>query len=205
MWTGDNLPVLRGLNNASVALIYLDPPFNSNKTYSAPIGSKAAGAAFKDTWTLDDVDLAWHGEIAEQNPAVYSVIDAAGVAHGKGMKSYLIMMAVRLLEMHRVLKPTGSLYLHCDPTASHYLRCCSMPCSERSTLEVRSLGNGQAPIATPGKAVDNTGAFTTCCCSARRPTNGSGTHSTHPTARGTSTRSIGTSKTVRAAGSDSTT
>ena len=122
MWTGDNLPVLRGLNSASVDLIYLDPPFNSNKTYSAPIGSKAAGAAFKDTWTLDDVDLAWHGEIAEQSPAVYAVIDAAGVAHGKGMKSYLIMMAVRLLEMHRVLKPTGSLYLHCDPTASHYLK-----------------------------------------------------------------------------------
>ena len=78
MWTGDNLPVLRGLNSASVDLIYLDPPFNSNKTYSAPIGSKAAGAAFKDTWTLDDVDLAWHGEIAEQSPAVYAVIDAGG-------------------------------------------------------------------------------------------------------------------------------
>ena len=122
MWTGDNLPVLRGLNSASVDLIYLDPPFNSNKTYSAPIGSKAAGAAFKDTWTLDDVDLAWHGEIAEQSPAVYAVIDAAGVSHGPGMKSYLIMMAVRLLEMHRLLKPTGSLYLHCDPTASHYLK-----------------------------------------------------------------------------------
>ena len=68
------------------------------------------------------VDVAWHGEIAEQNPAVYAVIDAAGIAHGKGMKSYLIMMAVRLLEMHRLLKPTGSLYLHCDPTASHYLK-----------------------------------------------------------------------------------
>ena len=122
MWTGDNLDIMRGMNSASVDLIYLDPPFNSNKTYSAPIGSDAAGASFKDTWTLDDVDLAWHGEIAEQSPAVYAVIDAAGVAHGPGMKSYLIMMAVRLLEMHRLLKPTGSLYLHCDPTASHYLK-----------------------------------------------------------------------------------
>ena len=122
MWTGDNLAVMRGMNSASVDLIYLDPPFNSNRDYSAPIGSKAAGAAFKDTWALDDVDLAWHGEIAEQNSAVYAVIDAAGVAHGSGMKSYLIMMAVRLLEMHRLLKPTGSLYLHCDPTASHYLK-----------------------------------------------------------------------------------
>ncbi len=122
MWTGDNLPVMRGLNSESVDLIYLDPPFNSNRTYSAPIGSEAAGAAFKDTWTLDDVDVAWHGEIAEQSPAVYSVIGTAGEAHGQGMKSYLIMMAVRLLEMRRVLKDTGSIYLHCDPTASHYLK-----------------------------------------------------------------------------------
>ena len=122
IWTGDNLAIMRGMNSESVDLIYLDPPFNSKRTYSAPIGSKAAGAAFKDTWTLDDVDLAWHGEIAEQNPAVYAVIDAAGIAHGKGMKSYLIMMAVRLLEMRRILKPTGSLYLHCDPTASAYLK-----------------------------------------------------------------------------------
>ena len=122
MWTGDNLDIMRGMNSASVDLIYLDPPFNSNKTYSAPIGSEAAGASFKDTWTLSDVDVAWHGEIAEQNPAVYAMIDASGVAHGKGMKSYLIMMAVRLLEMQRVLKNTGSIYLHCDPTASHYLK-----------------------------------------------------------------------------------
>ena len=118
MWTGDNLPIMRGLNSESVDLIYLDPPFNSNRTYSAPIGSEAAGAAFKDIWALDDVDVAWHGEIAEQNPAVYSIIDAAGAAHGKSMKSYLIMMAVRLLEMRRLLKPTGSIYLHCDPTTS---------------------------------------------------------------------------------------
>ena len=122
VWTGDNLDVLRGINSECVDLIYLDPPFNSNRNYSAPIGSEAAGAAFKDTWTLDDVDEAWHGEIADRDPALYSVIGAAGLAHGKGMQSYLIMMAVRLLELRRVLKPTGSIYLHCDPTASHYLK-----------------------------------------------------------------------------------
>lgn len=122
MWTGDNLEIMRGMNSASVDLIYLDPPFNSNRTYSAPIGSEAAGAAFKDAWTLDDVDLAWHGEIAEREPPLYAVIDAAGQAHGKGMKSYLIMMGVRLLEMRRLLKDTGSIYLHCDPTAGHYLK-----------------------------------------------------------------------------------
>ena len=122
IWTGDNLAIMRCMNAESVDMIYLDPPFNSNRDYSAPIGSKAAGAAFKDTWTLDDVDVAWHGEIAEQNPAVYAVIDAAGIAHGKGMKSDLIMMAVRLLETRRLLKPSGSLDLHGDPTAGAYLR-----------------------------------------------------------------------------------
>ena len=122
LWTGDNLDIMRGMNSESVDLIYLDPPFNSNKNYSAPIGSEAAGAAFKDTWSLSDVDEAWHGEIADRQPTLYAIIDAAGMSHGKGMKSYLIMMAVRLLEMRRLLKSTGSIYLHCDPTASHYLK-----------------------------------------------------------------------------------
>ncbi len=122
IWTGDNLPILRGMNAACVDLIYLDPPFNSNRTYEAPIGSKAAGAAFKDAWTLDDVDVYEHGELAARNPAVYAVIDAAHQAHGKSMQSYLIFMAVRLIEMRRVLKDTGSIYLHCDPTAGHYLK-----------------------------------------------------------------------------------
>ena len=122
LWTGDNLDIMRGMNSETVDLIYLDPPFNSNKNYSAPIGSEAAGAAFKDTWTLSDVDEAWHGEIADRDPTLYAIIDAAGHSHGKGMKSYLIMMAVRLLELRRLLKPTGSIYLHCDPTASHYLK-----------------------------------------------------------------------------------
>ena len=122
LWTGDNLDIMRGMNSESVDLIYLDPPFNSNRNYAAPIGSEAAGAAFKDTWTLDDVDEAWHGEIADRDPTLYAIIDAAGYAHGKGMKSYLIMMAVRLMEMRRILKESGSIYLHCDPTASHYLK-----------------------------------------------------------------------------------
>ena len=122
VFSNDNLPVLRGIDTESVDLIYLDPPFNSNRNYAAPIGSDAAGAAFKDTWTLSDVDNAWHGEIADREPALYQAIHAAELTHGKGMKSYLIMMAVRLLEMKRVLKKTGSIYLHCDPTASHYLK-----------------------------------------------------------------------------------
>ena len=121
MWTRDNLNVLRGLNSESIDLVYADPPLNSNKNYEAPIGSKAAGAAFKDSWTLSDVDVAWQGEIAEREPSIYAAIEAAGVVHGKGMRSCLTMMAVRLLELRRVLKPTGSLYLHCDSRADAYL------------------------------------------------------------------------------------
>ena len=119
VWTGDNLPILRGMNSESVDLIYLDPPFNSKANYAAPIGSKAAGAAFKDTWTLDDVDAEWINLIEAKHPALYRVLLAAMTSSDK---SYLAYMAARLLEMRRVLKPTGSIYLHCDPTMSHYLK-----------------------------------------------------------------------------------
>ena len=122
IFEGDNLHILRGIDSETIDLIYLDPPFNSNRTYEAPIGSEAAGAAFKDAWTLSDLDNAWHGELAEYEPALYSAISAAEFSHSKGMKAYLIMMGIRMLEMRRVLKPTGSIYLHCDPTASHYLK-----------------------------------------------------------------------------------
>ena len=122
IWTGDNLPIMRGMNSGTVDLIYLDPPFNSNQNYAAPIGSKAAGAAFKDTWTLDDVDRLWILLLRDSDPVLYHVIEGARLVHGRGMASYLSMMAQRLREMQRLLKPTGSLYLHCDPTASHYLK-----------------------------------------------------------------------------------
>ena len=119
IWTGDNLDIMRGMNSESVDLIYLDPPFNSNRDYAAPIGSEAAGAAFKDTWTLSDVDDAWHGEIADREPTLYAIIDAAGHAHGKGMKSYLVMMAVRLIEMRRSCAGYRVLFQFRNMTVDH--------------------------------------------------------------------------------------
>ena len=119
IWTRDCLDILRGMNSASVDLVYLDPPFNSKADYAAPIGSKAAGAAFKDTWTLSDVDVEWINLIETKHPALYRVLLAATTGSDK---SYLAYMAARLLELRRVLKPTGSIYLHCDPTMSHYLK-----------------------------------------------------------------------------------
>ena len=113
IWTGDNLEVMRGMNSECIDLIYLDPPFNSNTNYAAPIGGEDTMAAFRDTWTLDDVKLEEHGELADRNPAAYAVIDAARQAHGKSMMAYLIMMAVRLLEMHRILKSDGGGVFTC--------------------------------------------------------------------------------------------
>ena len=122
VFVGDNLPVLRGMEAGSVDMVYADPPFNSNRNYAAPIGSKAAGAMFRDTWTLNDIDKAWSGEIRGMMPAVSAIIETAGMSAGAGMQSYLTMMAVRLIEIRRILRSTGTMYLHCDTTAGAYLR-----------------------------------------------------------------------------------
>ena len=122
LYTGDNLFILTGMNSASVDLIYLDPPFNSKGLYSAPIGSKAAGASFKDMWSWDDVNEAYLERMIGEYPVLYHYINSVGMIQGKAMMAYLAYMAQRIIEMHRVLKDTGSLYLHCDPTASHYLK-----------------------------------------------------------------------------------
>ena len=122
LYTNDNLFVLNGMDSNSVDLIYLDPPFNSKRFYSAPIGSKAAGTSFKDMWTWEDVNEAYLETLAGKYPALTTFIASIGVIHSKAMKAYLTYMAQRIIEMHRILKDTGSLYLHCDPTASHYLK-----------------------------------------------------------------------------------
>lgn len=122
LFIADNLRILRGMNSGSVDLIYLDPPFNSKREYRAPIGTKAEGQKFDDTWRWTDLDERWLGEIDRRNEALSSVIRTARLTQGDGTAAYLTMMGVRLLELHRVLKDTGSIYLHCDPTANSYLR-----------------------------------------------------------------------------------
>ena len=122
LYINDNLYVLSGLNSGLVDLIYLDPPFNKNQMFSAPIGSKAAGASFKDLWTWKDVDEYYLDSLADNFPALAKYIASVGEVHSKPMMAYLTYMVQRIVEMHRVLKETGSLYLHCDTTASHYLK-----------------------------------------------------------------------------------
>ena len=122
LYTGDNLFFLRGMNSNTVDLIYLDPPFNSKTFYSAPIGSKAAGATFEDMWTWDDVDKYYLQQLIDDYPYLVQFIDSVDVINGEAMMAYVTYMAQRIIEMHRVLKKSGSFYLHCDSTASHYLK-----------------------------------------------------------------------------------
>lgn len=122
LYTNDNLYVMYGMNSQIVDLIYLDPPFNSKRMYSAPIGSKAAGASFKDMWTWKDIDEVYLETLADKYPSLVNFIANAGATYDKSMMSYLTYMAQRIIEMHRILKDTGSIYLHCDSTASHYLK-----------------------------------------------------------------------------------
>lgn len=131
LYYGDNLAVLRGsIAEASVDLVYLDPPFNSNASYNvlfrAPSGEGSAAQieAFDDTWHWNDSAEGAYGDVMRSgNGAAAEMLRAMRSFLGENdMMAYLAMMAVRLIELHRVLKPTGSLYLHCDPTASHYLK-----------------------------------------------------------------------------------
>ena len=120
----DNLTILRLMDSESVDLIYLDPPFNSKRDYAAPVGSAAegVGAFFSDIWHSADRNKLMEEELLAISPSIYAVIHSAGLAMGKSARSYLTFMATRLLEMRRVLKETGSIYLHCDPTMSHSVK-----------------------------------------------------------------------------------
>ena len=138
LFLGDNLHIMRRMNSSLMDLIYLDPPFNTGRKFRAPIGAnKEITEIFSDIWREEDLDQLEHALLAQYkgedlplfsrarykgfNP-LYSAITASRATHGKWMFSYLIMMSMRLIEMRRLLKETGSIYLHCDPTASHYLK-----------------------------------------------------------------------------------
>ena len=135
LFKGDNLDFLRGMNSETVDLIATDPPFNKDKDFHATPESLAAGARFQDRWRWnEDVQPEWVDEIKDDHPRVYELIDFVigglgrdgrerrKVGGREDLAAFLCFMGVRLIEMRRILKDTGSLYLHCDPTASHYLK-----------------------------------------------------------------------------------
>ncbi len=131
LYYGDNLEIIRNhIKDDSVDLIYLDPPFNSKKNYnllfksSKTLQSQAQIEAFEDTWVWsmeaeDAFDQVMHSTYTDASTMLRAI---RALLRENDMMAYLTMMCVRLLELHRVLKPTGSIYLHCDPTASHYLK-----------------------------------------------------------------------------------
>ena len=135
LFKGDNLDFLRGMNSGTVDLIATDPPFNKDKDFYATPDSLAAGARFQDRWRWDDdVQPEWVDNIKDDEPLVYALINyvVGGVDNDpktrkrlggrEDLAAFLCFMGVRLIEMRRVLKDTGNIYLHCDPTASHYLK-----------------------------------------------------------------------------------
>jgi len=130
LYYGDNLDILqRYIKDESVDLVYLDPPFNSNANYNVLFAQKdgsqssAQIQAFEDTWQWDQNAIQTYTREVEKGGPVADALRAFNLILGdSNMMAYLTMMAPRLQELRRVLKPTGSLYLHCDPTASHYLK-----------------------------------------------------------------------------------
>ncbi len=126
---GDNIDILPLIPPESVDLVYLDPPFNSSQTYNIFFkerdGSRAAAQlkAFEDAWEWNEQSARTYEEIVERGGAVSQALQTFRSLLGGGkLLAYLTMMAPRLAALRQVLKPTGSLYLHCDPTASHYLK-----------------------------------------------------------------------------------
>lgn len=127
LYYGDNLDVLRDMQPNAVDLIYLDPPFNSKANYNILFGgngkSQAQIRAFNDTWHWGDESERSFADVMAYGSAIADVLQSLRQFLGENdMMAYLAMMAPRLIELHRVLKSTGSIYLHCDPTASHYLK-----------------------------------------------------------------------------------
>ena len=123
MFHGDNLELMRSMNSKSVALVATDPPFNKGKDFHATPESLAAGASFQDRWRWEeDVHPEWTSSIQDGWPAAWAAINSARITYGDDMAAFLCFMAIRLVEMHRILRDDGSIYVHCDSGASHYLK-----------------------------------------------------------------------------------
>ena len=124
LYHSDNLPILQGINSETIDLIATDPPFNKNQDFHATPKSAAEGGKFSDRWSWDkDVHQEWVDDIKDGWPAVWANIESARRTAGEDMAAFLCWLGVRLMECHRILKPTGSLYLHMDSTANAYVKC----------------------------------------------------------------------------------
>ena len=119
LWIGDNLAIMRQMNSETVDLIYLDPPFNSKRMYEGNLDEGMGKQSFSDIWGDSDITEDDRRILRERNPILAELISFLGHSHGISWQSYLSFMGIRLMEMHRLLKDTGSIYLHCDWRMSH--------------------------------------------------------------------------------------
>ena len=111
------------LNSETIDLIATDPPFNKGTDFHGTKNSKADGASFQDSWSWDkDIHEEWTDQIQDDHPALHQIIETAKITYGMDMAAYLCYMSVRCLQMHRILKESGIITLHCNQTASHYLK-----------------------------------------------------------------------------------
>ncbi len=123
LFHGDNLHFLRGMNSETIDLVATDPPFNKNRDFHATPDSLSAGASFQDRWSWrDDIHDEWVIQIQRDHYETWHVINAAKNVYGYDMAAFLCWLGVRLLEMHRILKPTGSIYIHIDHTAHAWVK-----------------------------------------------------------------------------------
>lgn len=190
LYFGDNLQVLREhIADESVDLVYLDPPFNSKRDYNllfkTPKGqdSDAQITAFEDTWhwgqqaedEFNQIMKSGNTDVAELLRALRSFLKE------NDMMAYLTMMANRLLELHRVLKQTGSLYLHCDPTASHYLKLVLDGVFGKKATEARLVGGAPRHTTMQSREGKFTGTFAILFSSTAKATYGHGIGSTQIT------------------------
>ncbi len=198
LYYGDNLTIMQNMKSASIDLIYLDPPFNSQRNYNL-IYKQLTGRpvpeqeeAFCDAWEMDPEKE----EMARKMPVVlreYGVDEGIvqfWMAWIKALKTtqprllaYLIYMSYRLFEMRRILRPTGSLYLHCDPIASHYIKVILTTFSAITIFEARSSGSGRTPIIQRAAG----GQCMTYCCSTQKGTSTPGIEFTSRMTRNTLT------------------
>ena len=123
LYLGDNLSIMRQMADRSIDLCYIDPPFNSERNYYRPAAHQSGSPSFSDQWSWDDQAESSLRFFQQSDLPIGKLLDALQPVHGKGgLLVYLVSISLRICEIHRLLKLSGSLYLHCDPTASHYLK-----------------------------------------------------------------------------------
>jgi hypothetical protein len=209
LYSDDCLNVLNdemALPTGSVDLIYLDPPFNSKSIYNLPFRSADIDArpveAFTDTWTWGIEEERLLTELTHFETALADIVNfarrlaptSARSGPDYSLAAYLVNMAIRLLAMRRVLSGHGSIYLHCDDTANHYLKLLLDAIFGQENYRAEISGSVPAPTTTPDRAAGNLGGSTTLSCSTRKATNGRGTLFTLLTTGNMWSRTISMSK-----------